>query len=224
MKKKILEKLGELLKEAKLLKHFAENYETATPIHGYKGSQVKFSAFRTQCLQFIASTIGDSSLYYKGFYNQVTNYDKYHLELAIEFLNRIKEDVEQGWLIDLKGLISTEIFSDFLEMAEHLLQKGYKDAAAVMIGSTLEGRLKRIAEKNNIPLAVRKGDKDIPQKASTLNVELAKANVYSSQISKSITAWLDLRNKAAHGLYDEYDKNQVSMMLMGIRHFVGSTA
>ena len=222
MREKLLDKLDKLLEEAKLLKHFAENYATATPVNGYSGGRAKFSSFRTQCLQFLSTTIGTESLYYLGFYNQVTQYDIYPLELAVEFLIRIKNDIEEGWLINLKGIISAEIFSDFLEMAEHLLQEGYKDAAAVMIGSTLEGHIKRLAEKNNIPLIIEKGDKDILKKVSTLNVELAKAKVYNSQISKSVTAWLDLRNKAAHGLYDEYDKSQVSTMLMGVRHFVGA--
>jgi hypothetical protein len=31
----------------------------------------------------------------------------------------------------LKGLITAEVFADFIEMAEHLLETGYKDPAAV---------------------------------------------------------------------------------------------
>ena len=53
-----------------------------------------------------------------------------------------------------------------------------------------------------------------------MNSELSNAEVYSKLEQKNITAWLDLRNKAAHGKFDEYTKEQVSIVLFGIRDFV----
>ena len=37
---------------------------------------------------------------------------------------------------------------------------------------------------------------------------------------KKITAWLDLRNKAAHGKYGEYNTDQVRQMLLGVTEFM----
>lgn len=37
---------------------------------------------------------------------------------------------------------------------------------------------------------------------------------------KSVTAWLDLRNKAAHGEYSEYNENQVKQLIIGVRDFI----
>ncbi|AIY39887.1 hypothetical protein LT85_0727 [Collimonas arenae] len=37
---------------------------------------------------------------------------------------------------------------------------------------------------------------------------------------KSVTAWLDLRNKAAHGKYSEYTKEQVEVMCQGVVNFM----
>lgn len=59
-----------------------------------------------------------------------------------------------------------------------------------------------------------------PKKAEAMNSELAKQGVYSNLEQKSVTAWLDLRNKAAHGKYDEYNKNKVEQMIMGVRDFI----
>jgi hypothetical protein len=53
-----------------------------------------------------------------------------------------------------------------------------------------------------------------------MNSELAAAGTYSKLDQKSITAWLDLRNKAAHGKYVEYTQEQVSVMVSGIRDFI----
>lgn len=62
--------------------------------------------------------------------------------------------------------------------------------------------------------------KAVPRKADTLNADLAKAGKYTKLDQKQITAWLDLRNKAAHGKYSEYTNEQVVLMLAGVRDFV----
>jgi hypothetical protein len=101
-------------------------------------------------------------------------------------------------------------------MADHLLEQGYKDPSAVIIGSVLEEHLRKLCEKVGIPVAQSNGT---PKKADALNSELAGASVYSKLDLKNVTAWLDLRNKAAHGRYGEYTKEQVELMLQSIRDF-----
>jgi hypothetical protein len=102
-------------------------------------------------------------------------------------------------------------------MANHLLENGFKDPAAVISGSVLEEHLRKLAGKSAID--VLKADAS-PKKADALNSELAAKLAYTKLDQKNVTAWLDLRNKAAHGLYPEYTKDQVSIMLQGVRNFV----
>ncbi|MGZ5243856.1 MAG: hypothetical protein ACXWEY_11920 [Bacteroidia bacterium] len=116
-------------------------------------------------------------------------------------LTAIKSEIDGGWLNSIKGLISAEIFSDFIEMSQHLIEEGYKDPAAVMIGSVLEEHLRQLAQKNGISVVNIKDNKPIPKKANLLNAELAQASIYNKLDQKNVTAWLDLRNKAAHGKY-----------------------
>jgi hypothetical protein len=49
---------------------------------------------------------------------------------------------------------------------------------------------------------------------------LVKAGAYSILDQKSVTAWLDLRNKAAHGRYAEYQKEQVALLIDSVRNFM----
>ncbi len=35
-----------------------------------------------------------------------------------------------------------------------------------------------------------------------------------------VTAWLDIRNNAAHAKYDEYSAEEVRIFLLGLRNFV----
>ncbi|MGZ5302661.1 MAG: hypothetical protein ACXWDO_00970 [Bacteroidia bacterium] len=116
-------------------------------------------------------------------------------------LTAIKSEIDGGWLNSIKGLISAEIFSDFIEMSQHLIEEGYKDPAAVMIGSVLEEHLRQLAQKNGISVVNIKDNKPIPKKANLLNAELAQASIYNKLDQKNVTACLDLRNKAAHGKY-----------------------
>lgn len=131
-------------------------------------------------------------------------------------LSALRKAYDAGYLQSVTELIHADVFSDFVEMADHLHSEGYKDPAAVIIGSTLEEHMRQLCAKNDIMTYA--GDR--PKKADALNAELAANSVYSKLDQKSITAWLDLRNKAAHGRYDEYSKEQVALLIHGVRDFI----
>jgi hypothetical protein len=53
-----------------------------------------------------------------------------------------------------------------------------------------------------------------------MNTELAKAQAYSKNDQKQVTAWAGIRNEAAHGNYSNYTDGEVKLMLAGIRDFI----
>ena len=115
----------------------------------------------------------------------------------------------------------SEIFSNYIEISSHLLDKGYKDSAAVIIGSTLESHLRKLCEKYGIEIEIENDSvKVVYKKAERMNADLAKAEVYSLANQKQITAWLDIRNNSAHGKYDEYITQEVKLMIQGIQNFI----
>jgi hypothetical protein len=131
------------------------------------------------------------------------------------------DDVKDGHLQSLVELVHAETFSDFLDMAARLNGSGYKDPAAVIAGSALEVHLRALCTKSGLPTESTKADGSTqPKKADLLNNELCQANVYSKLDQKSVIAWLDLRNKAAHGKYAEYQREQVVLQIGGIRDFI----
>lgn len=132
-------------------------------------------------------------------------------------LRGLRADVEAGYMRTLEELVHADLFSDFLEMAHELQRSGYKDAAAVIAGSTLEEHLRKLAEKNGVAIAKPGG---APKKADALNADLAGAAAYNKLEQKSVTAWLDLRNSAAHGKYDDYDHRQVASLIQDVREFM----
>jgi hypothetical protein len=133
-------------------------------------------------------------------------------------LHALRADYAADKIRGVEELIHAETFGDFLEMASHLQAEGYKDAAAVISGSTLEAHLRALCTKHpGIALLNAQGE---PRKASSLNEDLAKVPAYSKGDQKSITAWLDLRNNAAHGHYDKYEGGQVGLLIEGLRDFI----
>jgi hypothetical protein len=181
----------------------------------------QYQTFRTASLSFFLNSYSKEHPYYAEFYKCVVNSRPDDVEAGLGILRAARDEMAGGWTMTARGIVSAEIFSDFLEMASHLLTEGYKDAAAVMIGSILEEHLRQLCRKAGIDIEIVKpsGDKT-PKKADTMNADLAKQGVYGVLDQKNVTAWLDLRHKAAHGKYSEYTKEQVDLMYQGVTNFM----
>ena len=182
-----------------------------------------FIGFKSAALSFIKSTLGESNTYYQEFYEATNRPGYYELLSAIEILNSLRAEIENNWLISFKSLVSAEIFTDFFEMAEHLIENDYKDPAAVLIGSVLEEHLRHLCEYNDINTTYERDNKLIPKKADRLNSDLASNSIYNKLEQKNITAWLGLRNNAAHGHYDQYNIEQVKLFYSGVSDFINRT-
>ncbi|MGI8996488.1 MAG: HEPN domain-containing protein [Pyrinomonadaceae bacterium] len=128
-------------------------------------------------------------------------------------LRAVREDIEGGYLKRIEALVSADIFTDFLEMAEHLLEKGYKDPAASLVGAVLEDGLRKICAKISVTV---KSQEDI----SSLNKKLADAQVYNRLMQKKVQVWNDIRNNADHAKFSEYSKDDVKEMLKGVTDFL----
>ncbi len=194
-----------------------------TTQYGHEYDNTLYASFRAAGMSFLANTFGTDHPYYREFEKHSADAYTTTLKSSIGVLKAARDEVAGGWAVSTRGLVSAEIFADFLEMAEHLLEQGYKDPAAVMIGSVLEEHCRKLAQKHGVPLEVPdKNGNPVPKKAEVINADLQKAGVYNLLQQKSVTAWLDLRNKAAHGKYAEYSEDHVQLMLAGLRVFLNS--
>ncbi len=138
--------------------------------------------------------------------------DPCYFHMCFGILEAAHNDFTEGFLFDLRSLISAELLGDFLEQAETLLQEGYYVPAASLAGAVLEDSLRKLCEKNGM---------EVPEKTKIdkLNTELAKANIYNKLTQKEITAKADIRNNADHGKYDKFTEEDVGFMVKWIRKF-----
>lgn len=180
------------------------------------------NGYKALGLSFISNLLNENHVYYLEFKKATASSWSYDLESSIEILNSLRFEIENGWLDNLKKLVSAELFTDFLDMSKYLLDENYKDASAVIIGATLEEHLRILSKDNGIETNTLKGKKLVPKTANLMNDELYKNNVYDSLKHKSISAWMDLRNKAAHGKYNDYNHQDVDYMFSGVLNFMAN--
>ena len=135
-----------------------------------------------------------------------------------EIAGALREDIAADWLTSVIELAHVDTYAGYLEMAEGLSGQGYKDAAAVIAGTSLEVHMKALATKHSISLQLPSG---APKKMDAVNAELKAAGVYNALEHKQVTAWLAIRNSAAHGAYGDYDDAAVKAMVEGVGGFAG---
>ena len=179
--------------------------------------------YKSASLSFLKQYYGDSHPYYESFKSYDSSYGP-TVECSLGILEAVLDEINEGWYKSIRGVISAELFSDFIEMANHLLNEGYKDAAAVMLGSTLEEHLRQLSRDNDIDIEIESRGKIVPKKADVVNAELAKNEIYGKLDQKNVIAWLGLRNDAAHGKYDNYSKEQVPLFSQALNDFMARTS
>ena len=156
---------------------------------------------------------------------QQINNNRANLEWGISTLKAIKEDFERGFTGDLLVQVETEIAADYMGQAEQLLKEGQSGRydhvpAAVLAGAVLEKALRTRCSQHQPPIPTTKPDGD-PKTLNPLIDDLKKAGVFNEAKAKQLRAWADIRNHAAHGEFDQFDRGDVEQMISGINNFLG---
>jgi hypothetical protein len=155
---RILEKLNELIQFGERVKQ--TNYSRSTGNMVYmddRGVNDEMAQqWGTSCLNLLIRVFGPDSVHYKHFETLFPSFHDYSpITQALGGLRSAKNDYEQGLLFDTRTLIEAEVLDNFLEQGEHLLDSGYYQPAAVVVGSDLEDGLRRLCAKHEVPLSVK---------------------------------------------------------------------
>lgn len=212
IKDKLVERIQQLLEKAERVK--ATHKPNPPNVIGFPTlDEDVFLEWKTGTEQLIVLATGKDSVYHKNFVKDVERGYTNHVDFGIGILRALKEDIERGFLSSLKDLVVAEVFTDFLDITEHLLENGYKDPAASLAGAVLEDGLRKIAGKNNIQ--VKMGD-DI----SSLNTKIANQNIYNRLVQRQVQTWKAVRDSADHGKFSEYKADDVKDVVNGVRRFL----
>lgn len=133
-------------------------------------------------------------------------------------LESAKREFAFGLLAHPKIIATADSMEDFLEQADYLLEQDYKDAACVLVGGVLEETLRSMLE--NKYSSIQFNPKDGIRKFNELLHKQASA--YDKATFKLIDGYAEIRNLAAHGKYNEYDKNKVREFIVFTRNFISN--
>lgn len=165
-------------------------------------------------LSFIGRIIGKGSEHYERFslFLPEIGYAE-TAGNALAVLRAAQSDYKGGYLFEARKAIRAEVFDDFIEQADYFLGEGYFQVAALIAGSVLEDSMRQLCARRGLTLAPK-------PKLDTMNAELAKAGIYSVLIQKKVTWLADIRNKAAHGKWKEFSRDDSAEMVKAVRRFV----
>jgi hypothetical protein len=121
-------------------------------------------------------------------------------QAALGVLLALRDAVAGGHLEQLATRVRAALHDDFLQQAADLLDGGYHIAAMVIIGGVLENRLRQLCTARALAPA--------RQQLNAYN-EALRDRQYTQATWRRIQAFGDVRNNAAHGLFDQVTRAQV---------------
>jgi len=182
-----------------------------------RGSHTGYLRFRTQAMNLIRRSCGESSDHYQELKrlaeNQNSATNPFYLEHCLGVVEAAHRDFEAGLLFDVRSLIAADLLGGFMEQAETLLAAGYHVPTASLAGAVLEDTMRKLCEKHGINNPPTLG-------INALNSELFRNDIYDKLIQKRITAIADIRNNADHGNFNKFTKEDVVDMVKWINRFV----
>lgn len=212
VEQKILERIEQLVQRGTQTK---SHYIPSPPgvLGGGHIDYTVFNEWKNSAENVIVRIAGENNHYYENFVETVKNPWKQCADNGVGILKALKDDLESGFLTDVRELVIAEVFTDFLDMAKHLLDADYKDPSASLTGAVLEDGLRKLCDKSGIQVKV---SDDI----AALNTKLADKGTYNRLVQKQIQAWKAIRDSADHGKFSEYKREDVESMVQGVQRFL----
>lgn len=232
-KQKYLTRLKELIKKGEDVPVRTESRVTGPGYFSGKTTTKQFNKvdwpdfveWRTNCVTLLDQIIPQNSAHRETVESFKTLSNKTsQLAFGISFLKSIQYDFENGFLDSLALEIEAELSADYMSQASTLLHEGSSGIfdhvpAAVLLGAVLEKSLKTICGQQ-IPSEPTVNDKGKQLQLNALIDSLKRRKVFNEIVAKQLRTWAGIRNSAAHGDFDQFDKNQVEAMATGIETFL----
>lgn len=172
-----------------------------------------FQSWRVGSLSMLQGLLSESHIYSTQFAELVSGPYKVCVGSGLGILRSLQNEIVNDQLTGVRGLIAAEILTDFVEMAEHLLEQGYHIPAASLAGAVLEEGLRRAVTERGLKATGN---------LESLNDICKVANIYSPMVYKQVKVWIDVRNSADHGLFAEVTNDLVFGFVRDLPGFIAS--
>lgn len=208
----IVARINELIAQATPLRQVSE--------HG----QYLSEAQAQECRGWLAATVNivqiivpDPNSAYRQTVENVANRDHgFGIPTAVgevrAILINLLADAQAGLITSVADNVRAEVFDDFLDHAKAYQNKGRKKEAGVIAGVVFEDSIRRVCRKHDI--------EERGKKLDDLISALTKSNVLSATKAKRARVAADVRTKATHAQWDEYDEKDLKTAIEFTEEFI----
>ncbi len=151
------------------------------------------------------------------------------IEYCLGVLLSLRDGLQNDYLGSLPLRIESEISCDYMDQAKQLMEEGkvgnYDHVpAAVLAGAVLEKSIRTLCEKRNPPINIKDGEGRNFQLNRLIDEikKLEKPRIINEAKAKELKGYADIRNHAAHGEFDQFDRGQVERMIQGVEDFLAN--
>jgi hypothetical protein len=127
-------------------------------------------------------------------------------------LDALLADAKAGLIASVADRARAETFDDFLDHADAYLREKRKNESGVIAGIVFEDAVRRICRKDGIV------EKSV--KLDALISELASRGEFSGVKAKRARAAADVRTKASHAQWDEFELEDVRAVIEFVREVI----
>ena len=115
-------------------------------------SLTQITDLQMRCITAIERAAGRNSTYFERVMKMSMEKKRPYYQIACQIgvAKGLLSDIENGYLQSFEEIIHGDLFADYMEMAAHLVENGYKDPAAVLAGNTLEVHLRQLCKKHGV--------------------------------------------------------------------------
>jgi len=177
-----------------------------------------YNQWRAQGMSLPRGALSPNHTYVAGF-EEVTEYerqyppDTHNIESGLGVLSALAADLAEGQLTGLRSLITGEIFTDFVEMAAHLLNEDYPHAAASIAGAVLEDSLRS---------SLRERGAKATGNLESMNQVALDTQLYGPPVFQQVKVWIGVRNDADHGNWNAVDHARVEPLVRDLPGFLAN--
>ncbi len=199
--KKIIERIEELIKQSEKIQLLGDKNDISR----------KYLQKRTWLLHSCEDVLKYATLdkyleEFRKLTNNVSYVCVYEIAEITGLLESARDSLQHGFVGNIRSLLHAEMFDSIVEQADGLLASRHKIPAAVLGRIVIERWLRDQAEK----VGISNWDTD---KATVLNDNLKRAEIFSVPKWQLIQSLLDIGNSAAHGGDSEFSVDDVRRML-----------
>lgn len=136
-------------------------------------------------------------------------------EQQINILKSISHRID-SLLVDIKGLLQSDLFDDEIGVAKELLRNGYVRAAGVVVGVVIERHLRAVLDGRGLKIAKKNSS------ISDFNDNMKQNGVIDLPEWRRIQRLADLRNICAHSKEREPTKDEAEELIEGAARVIKS--